>query len=128
MTSDDAKKNAEALLATVKKLMTGAEIDACEWTKERGFEDEFEGDFAKRPEEPDRSDYSDEDLYDEDPEEWEEEMAAWEQATGGVGADEALIERRIGHLERLSIQFSREIADWINKRNAARARQTTKPS
>ena len=120
MTTDDAKANAEALLATVKKLMTGAEIQACEWTKEDSFERDFYWlqDEEDWPEEPCREDFETEEEFQYDHDQWECDM---ERAQD----DANLFHRHIRLLKSLSIQFSFQISDWINKRNLARARKTT---
>ena len=85
MTTDEAKEAANALMATVKHLMTGREIAGCEWAKS--------GEIFDRQE-------AEESAY----REFEE----------------------FNVLKRLSIQFSREIANWHDARNLARSRAALK--
>lgn len=103
MDIEQAKETANALLATVKKVMSGREIEACEWTRSYEFEDEVL--FVE---------YGDADYleYDDDG-----EPPTW------LHDD---ICSKLHLLESLSIQFSREVGRWINSRNAARARKTIK--
>lgn len=100
MNIQEAEEAAEALLATVKHVMTGREIEACRMAKD--------GTLAE--EERDRQEFLDQ-LE-------EEEREAASEDYGSSAA--------ISLIESLSIQFSREIGDWINKRNAARGRKVVK--
>ena len=102
MEIEEAKEAATALLATVKKLMTGREIEACEWAKSDEMETDVEREirYLMRDAEHDRRyDYRDAEVL----------------------ALRDMEEIRV--LQLLKNQFPREIADWINKRNAARSRK-----
>lgn len=99
-TYEDAKEAAAALLATVKKLMTGSEIAACEWTKEEDFEEQFGK--SKAPNDIDE----------------------WHAGDGFLSSE---FVDMFHSLRRLETTFSREISDWQRKRNMARARKTISP-
>lgn len=106
-TFEDAKEVAAALLATVKKLMAGSEIEACEWTKTPEFEDEVDWYLG-----PGRIE-----LHEDEDGEYE----SLEMAPNSI-------HKKWETLIRLETTFSREIGNWINRRNIAIARRSTKLS
>lgn len=104
---EDAQSVAAALLATVKKLMTGSEIAACEWAKNPEFEDEIDWFLFG-----DEEDYfTGDDDYDEQSEH-----------------NSQIIVNKWHTLLRLETAFVREISDWQRNRNMALARRATKLS
>lgn len=105
MNVEEAKETAVALLATVKKVMTGREIAACEWAKS----DEAEIDIEREIRCLMRAD---------------ETGPFYDYCDAESLALRDFDELRV--LQLLKNQFSREIADWINKRNAARSRKVVK--
>jgi len=106
MNTIEAKEAATALMATVKHLMTGREIDACEWAKSGEMEGEVSA-ALKRIEHITRP--FDEGAADNFDREEAEESTYREFEEFNV-------------LKRLAIQFSREIANWHDARNRARSR------
>lgn len=104
MDTDDLKDAATALMATVKKLLTGREMEACEWAKSDQMEFEIESATRHHMLEDDGS------CYDY----WEARDLAFQDF------------HELDLLRSLQTQFSREIGDWLNKRNAARSRQAVR--
>ena len=99
----EAQESANALLAVAKKRMSGREIDACEWTRSDDFEDEYDLMVYGPPE-----------VYNVDDD---------EETEGEFVED---IRWKWGLLQSLAIEFSREISNWINKRNATRSRKAVR--
>lgn len=104
MSPEDAPAIAEALLATVRKVMIGREIEACEWALDEYMQSDIDREVRSM-----MRGYSDE----------ENQLSYYEA--------EALVIREseeLGILQRLQNQFSREIGNWIDARNRARGRRT----
>lgn len=115
---EDAKNIGSACLATVRSVLTGLEIEACEWTQEDGFEEDCESMGAASPEEPSKDNYT---LNQED--EYEEDLAKWRMECRQLGSDQSDFERRWEALKSLAIQFSREIGDFIETKGREASRR-----
>lgn len=129
MTTEELKEAANALLATKKKVMTGREIEACEWTRSDEFEDDFyfmEYGYVEWQENPMASFIETAVEPDgDDEEEADEEEAAIQHADFMEDLYGSTC-FRVQLIKSLHIQFYCEITNWINKRNSAMARKVVR--
>lgn len=105
MNCSDFKDTAAALLATVQKRLTGREIAACEWAKSGQMDEELDSavrSFMRYGDDADGVSYSAAEKF-------------------------ALREfEELDLLKSLQTQFSREIGNWLNQRNANYSRKAVR--
>jgi hypothetical protein len=99
MNPEDAPEIAEALLGSVRHLMLGVEIEACEWALSDTLKLDIEREIREALRHADPDQYTREEI-------------------------EKFVLREIGELhilKRLQIQFPREIGEWIAARDRTAA-------
>lgn len=116
-TSEEIQQVGEALLATVRQVMTGREIEACEWTQSADFVDDFEG-YRYRDQEME-PDYELFDHHDD----FETAHGAWEKRAIENGRRDKATAEKLELLNQLAVPYSREIANHIDEENRAASRR-----